>query len=399
MKKIFKKCKALSFLVLPLLFGSASTALAQTVNGTGSTFPLLLYQDMITNDPIVGSWSYGPALGGSEHAAFLTGSTVSFSGSETALTSADLATYSQSGTWGPLIQVPAIATSVVLPYKEVGITTLNLTTAEVCRIFSFSPASRTWNQITTAADDGGVGSTNRIQIVYRSEPTDSGATYLLSRFLNAACGPFLPAGKFFTVSNVFKTMVATALPTTLPAQEDQNFDGFPDAWVGVNGDAGMSGAVAGNQMHRLGYISPDPLYTGVTNNHVARIDGLLPTIVGTWLSLPSPPSGAARQSPFNWVPAYSIPINYYPIWGTTNLLFSQCYAGGFGPGTKGAAIKDFLTKLMVVGAYSRTIFDHNFVLMFTPWRTAIKEAFLEGSDGNGLAFGNPADCNGIPGRP
>jgi len=33
------------------------------------------------------------------------------------------------------------------------------------------------------------------------------------------------------------------------------------------------------------------------------------------------------------------------------------------------------------------------------WKTAITDAFLTGSDGNGLAFGNAADCSGITGRP
>ncbi|SFO83869.1 ABC-type phosphate transport system, substrate-binding protein [Variovorax sp. PDC80] len=379
---------------------AAGAASAQTVIGGGASLPAVVYNTIIGGGPILGAWTYASSSSGTGKANFLTGSTFNYAGSDSALTSEDLATYTTGATWGPIIQVPIMATALLLPYKEnngtaaTTVSKLNLTTAEVCRIFSFSPAARTWNQITTAADDGAAGTTNMIQLVFE-DGAGSGPTEILSRFLNASCGPFLPAGKSFTMSNKFRTMVASAI-TTLTAAQDANGDGIPDVWVPVANSSGMTSAVAAN--HRLGYSSPDPVYTGNSDAEVARINGLRPTVASIQSALPAPPSGAARQTLSNWVPAYSIPIGAYPIWGTTNLLVGQCYAGGFGSGTRGAAVKNFLQNLNN-GTYDSYITSHNFVNLPAAWNSAIAEAFLTGVDGNGLAFGNAADCASIPGRP
>jgi ABC-type phosphate transport system substrate-binding protein len=366
------------------------SASAQTAIVRGSTFPAPPHMDLIPT-----GWTYSPTIGTSENAAFLTDATVSLAAGESALTSSILATYTNAPTWGPLIQVPVSAGAVLLPYKESGVATLNLSTGELCRIFSFSPAARNWNQITTAADDGAAGPATAIQVAYRNEVAGSGTTYLLSRFLNAACGSYLPVNKFFTVSSVFQTMVATALPT-LTATQDANGDGLPDAWVGVQGDAGMS--LASGQLHRLGYISPDPAYTIATNDHVARVNGFMPTAPTIQAMLPPPPSGSNRLNPLNWVPGYVVPTGAYPIWGTTNLLLGQCYLGGFATGTRGASFKSYLSGFSS-GGFDLALAAHNLVPLPSTWKTAITDAFLTGSDGNGLAFGNAADCSGITGRP
>ncbi|MGJ7498845.1 hypothetical protein ACSFBF_00655 [Variovorax sp. ZT5P49] len=393
MKSVHFKLMALSAVAAASMIAGAASA--QTVTGGGASLPALLYQDIIGGGPILGTWTYTSSSSGTGKSTFLTGSTFNYAGSDSALTSADLATYTNGATWGPIFQVPSVATPVLLPYKETNVTTLNLTTAQVCRIFSFQPSSRTWNQVTTAADDGAVGSASAIAVVFRNEAAGSGTTELLARFLNAACGPFLPAGKSFTVSNVFKNVVATALPT-LTAAQDANGDGIPDVWVGAAGSGGVKTALATD--HRFGYLSPDVDYTGNANNVVARIDGLLPTEASVQAALPAPPSGADRLDPLKWVPAYAIPSGAYPIFGTTNLLLGQCYAGGFGSGTRGAAVKDFLTNFNT-SAYDSYITSRHFVRLPAAWKTAISDAFLTGADGNGLAFGNSADCNGIAGRP
>ncbi|MCT8175737.1 substrate-binding domain-containing protein [Variovorax sp. CY25R-8] len=392
---------------------AAGAASAQTVTGGGASLPAVMYQDIMDpapgHGPILGSWTYTSSSSGTGKTNFLTGSTFNYAGSDSALTSADIATYTNGATWGPIIQVPAVATPVLLPYKEnngtaaTTVSTLNLTTADICRIFSFSPAARTWNQVATVADEGVAGTTNAIQVVFRDEAAGSGTTELLSRFLNAACGPFLPAGKSFTVSNKFRTVVASAI-TTPTAAQDANGDGIPDVWVPVTNSAGMSSAVAVN--HRLGYLSPDPTYTGNSNAVVSRINSLLPTAASIQAALPAPPSGAARTNPLNWVPAYAVPTGAYPIYGTTQLLLAQCYAGGFAAGTRGAAVKNFLQNFndgtydsYISGPRPTSPTGHSFVKLPAAWNTAIAEAFLTGSDGNGLAFGNAADCAGIAGRP
>jgi len=399
MKSVNFKLVALTAVAAVAMMAGAASA--QTVTGGGASLPASLYQGIIAGGPILGTWTYTSSSSGTGKTNFLTGSTFNYAGSDSALTSADLATYTTGSTWGPIIQVPAVATPVLLPYKEnngtaaTTVSTLNLTTAEVCRIFSFSPAARTWNQVSTVADEGVAGTTSAIQVVFRDEAAGSGTTELLSRFLNAACGPFLPAGKSFTVSNKFRTVVASAI-TTPTAAQDANGDGIPDVWVPVTNSSGMSTAVAVN--HRLGYLSPDPTYTGASNAVVARINSLLPTAASIQAALPAPPSGADRLDPLKWVPAYAVPTGAYPIYGTTNLLLGQCYAGGFGTGTRGAAVKDYLNNFNN-GTYDSYITSHNFVKLPAAWNTAIAAAFLTGSDGNGLAFGNAADCSGIAGRP
>ena len=405
MKSVNFKLLALSAVAAAAMMAGAASA--QAVDGGGASLPAKMYQDIILpgHGPILGTWSYLSNGSGAGKAGFLTGSTpYDYAGSDSALTSADLATYTTDSTWGPIIQVPAVATPVLLPYKEnngtpaTTVSTLNLTTAEVCRIFSFSPAARTWSQVATVADEGVAGTTSAIQVVFRDEAAGSGTTELLSRFLSAACGPFLPVGKSFTISNKFRTMVATAMPTltTGTGGQDVNADGIPDVWVPVTNSTGMSTAVAVN--HRLGYLSPDSAYTGNSNAVVARINSLLPTAASIQSALPAPPSGADRLDPLKWVPAYAVPVGAYPIYGTTNLLLGQCYAGGFGAGSRGAAVKNFLTNFNN-GTYDSYITGHNFVKLPAAWNTAIAAAFLTGSDSNGLAFGNAADCGGIAGRP
>lgn len=381
---------AMLSLAMSVFLGAMGSTSAQATTVRGSTFPAPLHMDLMP-----AGWIYSPAVGTSENAAFLTDASVSLAAGESPLTSSTLATYTNAPIWGPVIQVPVAAGAVLLPYKENGITTLNLTTAELCRIFSFSPAARNWNQIATAADDGAAGPASAIQVVYRNEVAGSGTTYLLSRFLNAACGPHLPVNKFFTVSSGFQAMVATALPTLTPTQ-DANGDGLPDAWVGVQGDAGMS--LASSQLHRLGYISPDPAYTSATNDHVARVNGFMPTAPAIQAMLPAPPSGSNRLNPLNWIPGYVVPAGAYPIWGTTNLLLGQCYLGGFGAGTSGASFRSYLSGFSS-GGFDLALAAHNLVPLPSTWKTAITDAFLTGSDGNGLAFGNAADCGGITGRP
>jgi ABC-type phosphate transport system substrate-binding protein len=411
MKSVNFKLNAFSAIVAAGLMVAAGAASAQTVTSGGATLPQPMYSDIFTNGPITGTWSYAGTGSGTGKTAFLTNNSALFSttgtvhtvGSDSALSSTELSTYNAAynngasstvANYGRLVQVPAVATPVLLPYKETGITKLNLTTQEICRVFSFDTAARTWNQVSTAADDGAVGSTTAIQVVFRSDT--SGTTELLSRFLNAACGSFLPAGKSFTVSNNFKTMVATALPT-LTAAQDANADGIPDVWVAAAGSGGVTSAVAVN--HRFGYLSPDSTYTGGSNSVVARINTFLPTAASIQAALPAPPAaGVARNNPLNWVPAYSVPASAYPIYGTTNLLIGQCYAAGVGAGTPGGAVKGFLTNLNN-GTYDSYITGptgHNFVKLPAAWNTAIKDAFL--TAGSSLEIGNTSVCNSI-GRP
>lgn len=394
------KLKALSATAAAGMMAMAGAASAQSVTGAGATLPQPLYEDLFgldgTSKEVIGTWSYAGGGSGSGKSRFLTTTnTVNFAGSDSALVGgagSELETYNNNrrAAWGPLIQVPVVATPVLLPYRATNVTTLNLTTEQLCKIFSFDSTARRWNQITTAEDDGGVGTASAIAVVYRNE--GSGTTELLSQFLKAACGPYLPSGKSFTISNTFKTVVASALPT-LTAAQDANGDGIPDVWVGASGSSGVKTALATNQ--RLGYLSPDPDYTGSSNSVVARINTFQPTAASIQAALPAPPAAADRADPLKWIPAYTYTASAYPIFGTTNLLVGQCYVNGYGNTTIGGAIKDFLTKLNN-GSYDSKIAAHNFVKLPAAWNTAINQAFLTST--SSLSIGYASVCNG-KGRP
>lgn len=410
MKSVNSKLKALSALAagMVMMVGAAS---AQTVTFGGATLPQPMYSAIIAGGPIMGTWSYASTGSGPGKSAFLTNNPALFSttgtvhaaASDSALSSTELNNYNTAyngpgatvANYGPLVQVPVVATPVLLTYKETGVTTLNLSTAQICRIYSFQPSSRTWNQVTTAADDGAVGSTSAIEVLYRTG--GSGTTELLSRFLNAACPSFLPAGKSFTVSNDFKTMVATALPTLTPAQ-DANADGLPDVWVAATGSAGVEAAAAVN--HRLGYLSPSFSFLGTDNSVVARIDSFQPNDAAIQAALPAPPAVADQADPLKWIPAYSVPSGAYPILGTTNALVGQCYAdvlvGGVPTANpQGIAVKDFLNNFNN-GTYDGYITANHFVKLPAAWNSAIAAAFL-GSSGT-LAINDASVCANI-GRP
>ncbi|UXH77426.1 substrate-binding domain-containing protein [Roseateles amylovorans] len=401
MKSANIKMSVISAAVAAGLLAVAGAASAQNVTSGGATLPQLMYQDIFAHGPINGTWSYAGTGSGTGLNAFLTNNaalfgtsgTVHIVGSDSALTSAQITTYngaynngasSSVANYGRLVQVPAFATPVLLPFKETGLASLNLSSEQICRIFSYDSAARNWNQISSAA------TASAIAVVYRVET--SGTTELLSRFLSAACGSYLPAGKSFTVSNNFKTVVASALPT-LTAAQDANADGIPDAWVGASGSSGVYGALA--QDHRLGFLTPDrDLYTGNGSN-VASINGFTPSAasIQNAIQAVTPPATAiARANPLNWVPAYSLPTAAYPIYGTTNLVLGQCYAGGVAAGTAGGAAKSFLSNLNS-GAYDAYLSGHNFVKLPANWNTAIQQAFL--TSGAALEIGNTSVCNAI----
>lgn len=281
---------------------------------------------------------------------------------------------------GPLIQVPAVATAVLIPYKRSGLANLNITDNRLCELYS-DPAY-TWNELTAPEGTIGTPGGGLVNVVYRLE--GSGTTELLSNYLVAAC-----PGKGFVKNTNFATVVAGALPGGT----------IPSHWVGRTGSGGVSNAFNEGTASegRVGYLSPDVDYTGNDNSVVAKINGHLPNAASIQAALPAPPVGAARSNPVNWVPAYSLPTAAYPIFGTTNLLVGQCYAGGFIAGSKGAAIKDFVTKLNN-GAYDAKITSHNFVKLPPAWNEAIEEEFLVGTSRN-LQFGNANNCNGVQGRP
>ncbi|RQO46141.1 protein disulfide reductase [Variovorax sp. KBW07] len=421
-----------------LLAAGAASAQANIVVGGGATLPEILYDDILPSGVGKTDFSYsgtGSGIGksaflsnvvprsgtatslktnyynesqGSDNLSFLWPVTqsVHFAGSDSALSATERDTYNTAhvgkpatdpAAWGRLIQIPAVATSVLLPYKRTGVTALDLTDAKVCAVFSNKPLivssppslqpNLTWEQLLGTATPTNPG-TNLVRVVYRTDT--SGTTELLSRYLAAAC-----SGSGFAVSNAFTTVVSGAVTGGT----------IPSHWVGVTGSSGVSSAFGTDG--RIGYLSPETNYTGSDNSVVAKINGNLPAasairtvLAGTALPTAglTAPELTAAMNPLNWVPAYAKPATGYPIFGTTNLLVNQCYKDTVVQGK----IKTFLAGLYGTTYDTKIETTHNFVNLpatgttTTNWKKAINDVFLSGT--HPLAIGNTNVCNGI-GRP
>lgn len=388
-------------------------ASAQIVVGGGATLPELMYDQILPSGVGLADFSYSGTGSGTGKSAFLSNivpregpakaryyneslgsdddmylwpatQSVHFAGSESALTAAERDAYNAAhlSAWGRLIQIPAIATAVLIPYKRAGIHNLDLSDMQMCAIFGNKPGGRTWGELRGTAD------TTPVNVVYRTE--GSGVTELLSRYLVAAC----PAAGF-VVSEHFAKMVAGATGSELP-----------DTWLPVKGSAGMSHAFAsavGGTDGRIGYQSPDPEYTGNGNAVVAKINGTLPVAASIRAALATQalPLGGASQAadPLAWLPAYQKPVTgiLYPIFGTSNLLLNQCYRDA----NVQNRIKAFVMGLIGT-TYNTVITDRNFVVLpdgsagANNWKAAISSTFL--NPNHPLGIGNVHVCNGI-GRP
>ena len=398
------KSVALSAVMMAAL-AAAGAASAQIAVGGGATLPELLYDDLLPSGIGKTDFSYTGTGSGAGKTGFInnnatafknesvTGTpnwpatqSVHFAGSDSALTSTEFSTYTTNAAgatgWGPMIQVPAVATSVLIPYKRAGIADLNLSDAKMCAIFSNKTGGQTWGQVRGTAD------TTTVNVVYRTDT--SGTNELLSRYLVAAC-----PGAGFTVSNSFATMVGGALS---PANV------IPSHWVAATGSSGVKAALTTDA--RVSYLSPETGYTGSDNTVVAKINGVLPvaTAIREALAKQVLPNGPAAN-PLSWVPAYVMPAagTGYPIFGTTNLLLNQCYKDA----SIQTKIKNLLTGLTGT-TYDTKIATHNFVVLpngtspGTPpaannnWKAVIAANFLNAS--SSLSIGYASVCNG-KGRP
>jgi ABC-type phosphate transport system substrate-binding protein len=343
------------------------------VVGGGATMPANFY-----NDPAIRPATFAPYVGvgsGAGKAAFLNndatrfglsaGSPVHYAGSDSILSAAELSTYdaTRKASWGPLIQIPAFATSITIPYKKSGTTTLNLTSAQLCQVFSGQVF--TWGQLLGTTDS------SPIKVIYRSG--SSGTTEILTRHLNSQCPSFFSTNTTFTTANT---------------------GAEPANWIAVNSDQAIASTVAATE-GAIGYAGPDSVDPR-NNAVVARVNGLLPTVgnVATSLSAVAPPAGAARSNPANWAPVLANPATGYRLIGFTFLELSQCYRDA----AVTAEVRSFLTKHYAarVGFNNDAVITaHNFIPLSAQWKVAVRVSFL---NSNSLAIGDTNTCNGI-GRP
>jgi len=372
---------------------SAQAAMAD-INGGGATLPQPLYQTagVLT----AGFAGYIGVGSGNGKAAFLnndytkfvagtTGKNVHWAGSDSKLTAAELDGYvtAHGAAWGPLIQVPSVATSVAIPFNKAGTANVDLSVNQLCGVFSGRLTD--WSQIT------GSGRTGAINVVYRNE--SSGTTELFTRFLNAKCAE---TGTF-AVTTTFANSYSGGLPAgAVPAVTSQ---GVMDAVNAVEG--------------RVTYMSPDYAATTLAGlddaTKVARVAGVspAPANVSTAIAAVAVPASANLANPNAWVPVFAAttsptdpsvvayPTTGYPILGFTNLVFSQCYADA----NQTSQVRTFFSRHY--GALASinndaAISSNRFVPLPAAWKTAVRNNFVTAS--SGLSIGNTSVCNGI-GRP
>jgi phosphate transport system substrate-binding protein len=372
---------------------SAQAAMAD-INGGGATLPQPLYQT--TGVLTTGFAAYIGVGSGNGKAAFLnndytkfvagtTGKNVHWAGSDSKLSPAELSGYvsAHGAAWGPLIQVPSVATSVAIPFNKAGTANVDLSVNQLCGVFSGRLTD--WSQIT------GSGRTGAINVVYRNE--SSGTTELFTRFLNAKCAE---TGTF-AVTTSFASSYSGGLPAgAVPAVTSQ---GVMDALNAVDG--------------RITYMSPDyaaPTLAGLDDaTKVAKVAGVspAPANVSAAIAAVAVPAAANLSNPNAWVPVFAAttnpsdpsvvayPTTGYPILGFTNLVFSQCYADA----TQTTQVRAFFNRhygALAANNNDAAISSNRFVPLPSAWKTAVRNSFVTAS--SGLSIGNTSVCNAI-GRP
>jgi phosphate transport system substrate-binding protein len=372
---------------------STQAAMAD-INGGGATLPQPLYQT--TGVLTTGFAAYIGVGSGNGKAAFLnndytkfvagtTGKNVHWAGSDSKLSATELSNYvsAHGAAWGPLIQVPSVATSVAIPFNKTGTANVDLSVNQLCGVFSGRLTD--WSQIT------GSGRTGAINVVYRGE--SSGTTELFTRFLNAKCAE---TGTFAITTNF-----ASSYSGGLPA----------NAVSAVGSQAVMTALNAAQG--RITYMSPDYAATTLAGlsdaTKVAKVAGVspAPANVSAAIAAVAVPAAANRANPNAWVPVFAAttsptdpsvvayPTTGYPILGFTNVIFSQCYADG----TQSTQVRDFFTRHYGANAASNNdaaITANRFVPLPLAWKTAIRNTFLTATSAQSI--GNTNVCNTI-GRP
>ncbi|MHA3735383.1 substrate-binding domain-containing protein [Pseudomonas sp. Eth.TT006] len=352
---------------------ASAQAMAANVTGGGASLPAALYKGS-ANSILPANFSYAVTGSGIGKSAFLTNTasqfgttgTVHFAASDSILSASELSTYSSTygASFGPLIQLPSVATSVAIPYKKAGNTTLNLTSTQLCDALSGSKT--TWGALLGTAD------TTPIRVVYRT--ASSGTTEILSRHLNAIC----PAK--FAVSTTFTN-------ARLPAGS-----ALPSNWVGVANTADVAPAV--NAVDgSIGYVGPDGVNAS-SNAVVARINGVQPTSANVNAALASAPLPTNAANPAQWSPVVANPASGYAMAAYTNFIFGQCYKDA----AVAADVKAFLTQHYSTPGNAVATAAHGFIPVPTNWKNAVTANFVSNSTGNNLDINNASVCNAV-GRP
>lgn len=129
-----------------------------------------------------------------------------------------------------IVQVPSLAGSIALPNHAASLADLDLTTEQVCRIFSA--------RITNWSGIPGSGSSSSIRVVYRSDT--SGTTFAYTSWLASQCNNRfgIPAG-YFTPNQSYVAAVpaAAGVPPVYAASSGQSGNGNVVANVIANANS------------------------------------------------------------------------------------------------------------------------------------------------------------------
>lgn len=384
----FNLKKSVAAVVLAGLSMVGASASAQVVGG-GATLPQNLYGDLFTTfEPYVGVGS-----GGGKRAFFNNnplelslpaGTTVDFAGSDSLVTVGEANAYAlnSEATFGKLIQIPAVLTSVTVPYNVPGVSNLNLTSEQLAAIFAGDIVN--WNDPAL----GLVGAPNLpITVVYRQD--SSGTTEIFARHLNARSGGDI------SVSNVFWTALGLANEAALSTIPGATF--VRSNSLGTTGSGGVP-QVVNATAGAIGYVSPD--FVDEANNAVvARINGLLPTDVNVQAAVAAvsvPSTDEERSNPLLWGISNANPSQGYSIVASTNLILSQCYEDFFDADDLRVALDNLYGT---AGTWDATIQSHGFIPLPANWKTQIHQTFVNQADALELAVGHPTVCGAVQGRP
>jgi ABC-type phosphate transport system substrate-binding protein len=378
-----------------------------------------------------------------------------FTGSDDSWTAADVAAWnapcpggatgclggagpSPQAQWGNLIQLPAVAGPVTIPYTgtdfngnalhtTAGNGKINLSRKALCGIFSGHITL--WSNSTLAADNGvvSVGS-GQITVVHRSD--GSGTNFLFTSALAAQC-----QFQFGPNSETDATLVSYAFPWTdhsgaCPFLEanGSNTNNWPDQFNPdqcghsnpvpgtahfING-SGNSGVITGvkNNPGSIGYSTADQvLPIAPSGPPAANIQSQFDLNVGNGQFEPPTTDGTSkamgsiipvfdnttRGNPLAWTGQSAVPNpgapGAYPIAGFTWMDVYQCYAAG------GVNVPVFLNTYFA-GLYGADsigliINDNGFIRPPYPWLVEIYNLLNDPTLQPNLS-GN-GDCVGIPG--
>lgn len=386
----FRK-SALAALVAVGVMGMAGAASAEVVGG-GATLPEDLYNGtngdngILTSTPPGFEFYNGVGSGAGKRAFFNNnpaeinqpaGTTVDYAGSDSLVTTAELVAYNNPNnangrsSYGALVQVPSVLTSVTVPYKIAGVGEVDLSSEQLAEVFAGAVSN--WEDVVIGQDVNGndvYGPDLAITVVYRTD--GSGTTEIFLRHLNAVNSTLVPS-----VSNSFSGTINVS----------------SSKYVGAAGSDGVVTALSGRD-GAITYVSPDKVEYG-NPAKVASINGLLPTAVNVEAAVEevSVPTGALVNNPLAWGIINANPSAGYPIVASTNLIFSQCYADS---GDKDKILSFFDQHYVYNGANKAAIEAGGFIQLPAVWQEAIKDTF---GTGGVLEIGATNLCNGVAGRP